>query len=903
MSNEGNLLEQEWQTRRERIDRRLLQLGWQVVPWQANGVNQDAQVVTEYPTANGPADYAFHLDGRLVGILEAKRRSVDPENVLSQAERYARGLPPYEQNYEGIQVPFLLSSNGSEIFYRDCRHPLNLSRAVADYPTPQALREALAHDPTAALVALRRLANNHPRLRPYQIAANTAVEDALYTRRREMLVAMATGTGKTFTTVNQIYRLLRSGTAKRVLFLVDRRALAAQAVQAFNAFRPDGTTKFTDLYQVFSQRFRRDDLDEADDANNRFDPQAMPSEYLLKPQAKHTFVYVCTVQRMAMNLFGRSVARFANDEAFDDDAEEGLDIPIHAFDVVIADECHRGYTAQELSVWRDTLEHFDAVRIGLTATPAAHTLAYFKDTVFEYGYRQAVQDGFLVDYDAVKVQSGVRINGVFLSENEAVKYIDPETGLRRLDRLEAERQFDASAIEREITVPDSNRKVLEEVKKYAEEHERTTGRFPKTLVFAVNDQPFTSHAQSIVELCRQVFGRGEEFVSKITGTVDRPLQEIKKFRNRPNPGVVVSVDLMATGVDIPDLEFIVFLRPVKSRILFEQMLGRGTRKGFHHPDKSHFVVFDCFGGTLLEYFKTASDFAADAPTPAGKTIPELVEDIWQNRDRDYATRVLVKRLHRIDKEMSGQARDMFAAYITEGDLAKFASSLPRELRDNFNTTMSLLRNPSFQDLLQNYPRAPRTFIVAEEQRDTVTSEWLIRDGMGNEHRPEEYLAAFQRFVSENSAKVSAIEILLRKPRDWSTTALQELRNKLASTPERFTVDNLQRAHDARYRKALVDIISMVKHAADEHQPLFTARERVDRAVQRMTAVIPAPLSPDQQQWLDRIKEYLVQSLSIERDDFEVIPVLANAGGWGAANRAFDGRLDTVLRTLNEAIAA
>lgn len=859
-------------------------------------------VVTELETANGPADYAFVLDGQIVGILEAKRREIDPQNVLSQAERYARGVDASPFNFEGLRVPFLWSSNGAEIFFRDCRHPLNLSRQVADYATPGGIRERLSHDLSTALAHLRSAPNNHPRVRPYQRDANIAVEASIAERRREMLVAMATGTGKTFTTVNQIYRLLKSGVARRVLFLVDRRALAAQAVQAFNAFRPDGTTKFTDLYQLFSQRFRRDDLD--DEGNTeKFDPQALPADHLLDPQPKHTFVYVCTVQRMAMNLFGRDVARFANDEAFDDDAEEGLDIPIHAFDVVIADECHRGYTAQELSVWRDTLEHFDAIRIGLTATPAAHTLAYFKDTIFEYGYRQAVQDGFLVDYDAVKVQSGVRLNGVFLTENEAVKYIDPKTGEKRLDRLEAERQFDASTIEREITVPDSNRKVIEELKKYAEEHERTYGRFPKTLIFAVNDQPFTSHAQSIVELCREVFGRGEDFVAKITGTVDRPLQRIKEFRNRPNPAVVVSVDLMSTGVDIPDLEFIVFLRPVKSRILFEQMLGRGTRKGFHHPDKSHFTVFDCFGGTLFEYFKTASDFAADAPTPAGKTIPELVEDVWQNRDRDYATRVLVKRFHRIDKEMSGEARDLFAAYIPEGDMAKFASGLPGALRDDFNATMKLLRDVAFQDLLQNYPRAPRTFIVAEEQRDTVTSEWLIRDGLGNEHKPDDYLAAFERFVRDNPSKVAAIEILLRKPRDWSTSALQELRDKLTATPERFTVENLQRAHDVHYRKALVDIISMVKHAADEHQPLFTARERVERAVERLSGVLASPLSAPQQQWLERIKDHLTQSLSIEQNDFDVIPVLANAGGWGAANRAFEGNLTTVIRTLNEAIAA
>ena len=424
-------MEYEWKTRRDRIDTRLRALGWSIAPFNptVDVARLDRTVLTEHETAHGPADYAFVMGGRVVGILEAKRPNIDPENVLSQAERYARGLPPTGFEQDGIRVPLLWSTNGKEIFFRDCRHPLNISRSVADYLTPDGIAERLRTDDQAALAALTLLPNTHPRLRPNQINANSAVEQAMMQRRREMLVAMATGTGKTFTTVNQIYRMLRTGAARRVLFLVDRRALAAQAVQAFNAFRPDGTTKFTDLYQVFSQRFRREDLDDAD-AADRFDPQAIPSDYLLAPQPKHTFVYVCTVQRMAMNLFGREVARFANDEAFDDDADEGLDIPIHAFDVVVADECHRGYTAQELSVWRDTLEHFDAIRIGLTATPAAHTLAYFKDTVFEYGYRQAVQDGYLVDYDAVKVQSGVRINGVFLSENEAVKYIDPETGQR-----------------------------------------------------------------------------------------------------------------------------------------------------------------------------------------------------------------------------------------------------------------------------------------------------------------------------------------------------------------------------------------------------------------------------------------------------------------------------------------
>src|SRR5437660_4249173 len=235
---------------------------------------------------------------------------------------------------------------------------------------------------------------------------------------------------------------------------------------------------------------------------------------------------------------------------------EQLTIPIHAFDLIIADECHRGYTSAELSVWRNTLDHFDAIKVGLTATPAAHTKAYFNDVVYRYEYERAVREGFLVDFDAVTIKSNVRMAGVFLQEGEQVGMIDPETGSEQLDRLEDERQFDTTEIERKVTAPESNRKIIEELKKYALDHEQRYGRFPKTLIFAANDLPHVSHADQLVRLCRDAFGRGDSFVQKITGspTVDRPLQRIRELRNRPSPGVVVSVDLMSTGVDIPDLE-------------------------------------------------------------------------------------------------------------------------------------------------------------------------------------------------------------------------------------------------------------------------------------------------------------------------------------------------------------
>jgi type I restriction enzyme R subunit len=555
----------------------------------------------------------------------------------------------------------------------------------------------------------------------------------------------------------------------------------------------------------------------------------------------------------------------------------------------------------EAAIWRKTLDHFDTVKVGLTATPAAHTTAYFKDIVYRYEYERAVREGFLVDYDVVAVKSNVRMNGIFLQEGEQVEIVNPQSGAKQLDLLEDERQFDSSTVERDITSPDSNRKILEEVKKWAVEHEQHYGRFPKILIFAVNDLPHTSHADQLVEIGRDVFGRGDSFVQKITGKVDRPLQHIREFRNRPQPSVVVSVDLLTTGVDIPDLEGIVFLRPVKSRILFEQMLGRGTRKGEHFPDKSHFVVFDCFDGTLLEYFKKATEITAEPPEHEVRTITEIIEDIWSNRDRDYNIRRLVKRLQRIDKEMSGDARDMFAAFIPQGDMAKYASDLPRQLRKDFGETMKLLREKTFQDLLVNYPRRQRTFLVATDTVDTVSSSWLVRGTDGKEYKPEDYLSVFARFVRENPAQVEAIRILLGRPRDWNTAALTELRQKLAVAPQRFTLENLRKAHEIHYHKALVDIISMVKHAANEQEPLYTAGDRVKLAMAKMTT--GKPFTPEQIQWLDRIEAHLVENLTIEPEDFEAVPVFNLAGGWGRANRVFDGKLPQMIKQLNEAIAS
>ena len=384
--------------------------------------------------------------------------------------------------------------------------------------------------------------------------------------------------------------------------------------------------------------------------------------------------------------------------------------------------------------------------------------------------------------------------------------------------------------------------------------------------------------------------------------MDRPLKRIREFRNRPNPGIVVSVDLMSTGVDIPDLEYIVFLRPVKSRILFEQMIGRGTRKGEKHPDKSHFVVFDCFDGTLLEYFKNCTGVTAEPPEKPTRTIEQVIEDIWANRDREYNIRCLVRRIQRIDKEMSSDARPLFAAHgIPDGDMGKYAGGLTAALKKDFTAEMNRLRDKKFQALLTKYPRKHDPFIRATENEDTVTSEYLFRDGAGKAYKPADYLELFAQFVKENADQIEAIRILLAKPKGWGTAALAELRDKLTAAPGQFTVEKLQSAHQTRYNKALVDIISMVKHAAKESEPLLTSMERVGKAFDKLSA--GKTFTSPQQAWLDRIRGHLVANLSIERGDFDTIAVLADPGGWGAANKAFGGKLAELVEALNEALAA
>ena len=887
--------ESESATRKKRIDTRLNSslLNWKIIN---NDQVKDTSVleahaVEEYLTETGPADYALFVNGKLLGIIEAKKIAVGAENVLEQAKRYSRGVQQTIGEWRGYKVPFLYSTNGEITFHLDVRNKENTSYRISDFHSPQALLDKFNRNTEGAEKwFLENPVSTITRLRPYQIEAVESVEKALVHGKKKMLLAMATGTGKTFTIVSSLYRMLKSGYSKRILFLVDRRVLAAQTVSEMAAFQTPEGLKLDKDYEVYSQKFKREDLDD----NTTFNPQVLPEEYLTKPQEKHTFIYVSTIQRMAINLLGKDVL-----ENMEYDVDAGkLDIPINAFDIIIADECHRGYSAKETGTWQYVLDYFDAVKIGLTATPATHTLALFKNKVFSYSTEQAVLDGYLVDYDAVKIKSDVHVNGAFLKEGELVGEIDTETGAEQLDNLEDEREFGASEIEQKITAPDSTKKIINAYKKYTDQHEKEYGRFPKTLIFAVNDLPHVSHADEVVRTCKDIFGKGDDFVMKITGspTVDRPLQKIRQFRNRPEPKIVVTVDMLTTGVDIPVIEMVVFMRMVKSRILWVQMLGRGTRL-CPEIHKEKFTIFDCFDGTLINYFKNATDFDVNLQKDT-IPLPEIIERIYDNRDREYNTKVLIKRLRRIEKSVGAEAREKLSKYLSDGDLKAYTDKLKGNLEKNFTETMKLLRDKEFMDLLLNLPRPKKLFLKGYDIVDTVEDEVMFRTG-SDYQKPADYLKLFEKFVAENPEHIQAIEILLSRPSQWNTGALEELRNKLRKSD--FSEKDLQRGHELVYKKPLADIISMIKHAADFQVPILTAPERVQTA---LDAIMGAKqFTPEQQAWLAYIKQHLIENLAIAEADFTIMPVFARHGGLVVAKKVFGDDFGLLINQLNEALAA
>ena len=868
------------------IDDMLEKVGWEIIREGDHVPQTGNYAVEEFPTDSGPMDYALIVDGQVIGDVEAKPEGTGVPSVLQQSERYSKTYTKGNLEYEGgYHIPFLYSSNGHLIWFRDATTKRNIQREIKKFHTPDALNEFLERNIEEALSWFQENPVDIPGIRAYQREAVESVEHAIIDNKRKLLLAMATGTGKTFTAAEIIYRLLKSKTAKRILFLVDRRVLAAQAVREFSSFEPEPTQKLDKLYEIYSQKFRKDDVEEG------FDPNVLPNEYLTDPKSNHTFVYVSTIQRMRINLFGqKGVFSWSGDDDIEDEAEK-LDIPIHAFDVIIADECHRGYTSSEQSKWREVLDHFDAIQIGLTATPAKHTTGHFRNVVYHYPVERAVMEGYLADWALIKIESGIRMDGLFLKEGEAVKFINPEIGTYELDNLEDEREFKTTQIERKATSPDTNNKIVKEYAKFAREFEKEHKRFPKTIVFATQDIPHISHADQIEELLRDEFSdKGEDFVKKITGKSDRPLQRIREFRNLPvEPAIAVTVDLLSTGVDIPTAEAILFIRPVKSRILFEQMLGRGTRLA-KDIAKTHFTVLDASG--VVDYFKNATNFPEPLPSKPTKPNKQIIDELANNKNRDYNTKILTRRLQRIAKNISAEGKKRLELFVDDGDIGKFAKELQQNLLDDSSNTFKILQDEKFQYELGHYPKMKDDFTVALEQKDTATSEYFPIVVGGTEYKPEDYLQMFKKFIKENPDSIEALSILLDRPNELNTDLLAELRTKLALRPEQFSEEHLKRA----YGNNLVDIIGMIRSAISD-EPLLTTRERVQRAIKVISD--GKTFSENEDKWIELIANHLEYNLLIEKTHFKKEFPFTDNGGWNKADEDFNGELETIIAKINK----
>ena len=660
------------QTARIQIDAQLSAAGWIVQNVDQLNLHASRGVaVREMQSHGGPADYILFVDGKALGIVEAKKEGTTLSAVAEQSARYTAAMKWIPQRW-AEPLPFTYESTGIETNFRDQRDPDSRSRPVFAFHTPEHLLE-LVQQPDTLRARLRQFpALNIAPLRECQIDAVTSLEKSLAANRPRALIQMATGSGKTFTAVTQAYRLIKHAGAKRILFLVDRGNLGRQTVNEFQQFTtPDDGRKFTDLYNV-----------------------QMLGPGGIDPVCKVT---VSTIQRLYSQLSGNAT--------FDDEADEhsgyeaagataGKDplevrynpnIPIESFDFVIVDECHRSI----YNLWRQVIEYFDAFLIGLTATPSKATLGFFdRNLVTEYPYVQAVADGVNVGYDIYRIKTEVSEKGVTVKAGHDYQKRDRLTRAKRWEIQEAEETYQKTQLDRSVVVPDQIRTVIRTFREklfteiFTDRPARAKAMgldepwVPKTLIFAKDD----SHAEDIVDIVRKEFGKGNDFCKKVTYRASGKSEDIiKAFRTAPEFRIAVTVDMIATGTDIKPLECLLFLRDVRSQLYFEQMKGRGTRTidpdalASVTPDaggKTRFVLVDAVGVT--ESDKTDSRPMESKPSVAFDKL--LLGIAMGARDEPTLTTV-ASRLARLDRMLSQADREEIAKVSGGHSVKQIAAAL------------------------------------------------------------------------------------------------------------------------------------------------------------------------------------------------------------------------------------
>lgn len=867
------------------IDAQLTAAGWEADSGRlryALGTRPErrrAKAIAEWPTESGPVDYALFMDETCIGVIEAKRSADAIPAALEQAKRYARTIrlsaevlamdAPYAHGLdEAYRVPFAFATNGrpymrqletrSGIWAWDARLPTNRAVALPDWFTPRDLTERLEQAVTASGFADDPA--EVPGLRPYQREAVAAVEAAVAAGRREILVAMATGTGKTLTCIALMYWLLRAKRFRRILFLVDRTALGEQTETALANVEVEGFLKFAQAYNVAGLAKR---LPEAQDR-----------------------VHVCTVQSLARRVLD----------------EEGDRPSPGLYDLVVVDEAHRGYTLDAemrasdlafrdteayLSRYRRVFDHFDAVKVALTATPALHTTQIFGTPAFNYGYRQAVLDGYLVDQAPVRrILTKLNTEGIHLDAGAIVEVIEPTTGQIDLFETPDAVDFEVEQFNRRVLTRDFNRVVAEAIAA-----EIPPDRPGKALIFAVN----RDHADVLVDELRkalEIYGdQPHDLVLRITGDVDRPSELIRRFRNDPRPRYAVTVDLLTTGIDIPKVNDLVFVRRVNSRVLYDQMIGRATRL-CPEIGKDAFRVFDAVD--LVANLKALTEMRPVVVDPK-LSFADLVRDLARaphDEDRAYVRDQIVAKLRARAKRLTAPERSALAEVLGRtleafADWAKTAE--PQAVAAAFDAAAPAVR------LLDAAPTdRPRDPTIVFPGEDTLLG---IEEVYGGVADPEDYITAFVRFVTGPGNALPGLIAATQRPRELTRRELKAVAKALDEAG--FAEAALRRAY-GRSRNADIAayIIGYVRQAA-LGDPLVPYATRVDNAVTRMLAA--RPWTPKQREWLRLIGNTLRDTPVGDRDLLDEAPALKRRGGFREADKAFDSRLGEVLADLNEAI--
>ncbi|MBI5284322.1 MAG: DEAD/DEAH box helicase family protein [Chloroflexi bacterium] len=962
------------QEARQQIDAALELAGWRVQDRDAVNLAAGPGVaVREFPLKGGHgfADYLLYVAGKAVGAVEAKAEGTTLTGVEWQSEKYSEGLPD-EIPAVVRPLPFLYESTGIETRFTSRLDPMPRSRRVFSFFRPETLASWLdisaiardqitkvAEEPSAYLAkaALRAQFKRMPPLVetglwPAQITAVRNLEHSLSEDRPRALIQMATGSGKTFTAITSIYRLIKFGGARRVVFLVDRANLGKQALKEFQQYTaPDDGRKFTELYNV--QHL----------TSNKIDPVAR--------------VCITTIQRLYSMLRGEEEFKSEDEEGSQFDSGAAFmpapapvtynpNIPVETFDFLVSDECHRSI----YNLWRQVLEYFDAYIIGLTATPSKQTFGFFnQNLVMEYNHEQAVADGVNVDFDVYRIRTQITESGSTVDAGFFVDRRDRLTRAVRWEQLDDDLTYPAQALDRDVVALDQIRTVVQTFRDrlFTELFPGRT-EVPKTLIYAKDD----SHADDIVQIVREEFAEGNDFAQKITyrtgvvkvveKTNDADGNEIQvvsyspsgkrsddllsSFRNSYYPRIVVTVDMLATGTDIKPLEVVMFMREVKSRIFFEQMKGRGVRviNGTDlqavTPDatsKTHFIVVDAVG--LCE-----SNLTDSQPLDRQPTVPlqKLIQSVaFGSTDPDILSS-LAGRLARLDRQIGAEERrkltdiaggkslQTIAAQIVlaldpdhQADAARASAGLPPDeapTPEQIEHAAGELLRAAAQPLAANPALRDQIILVKqrfEQTLDTISKDVVLEAAFSEaaKERAKTLVTSFEQFIADHKDEITALQVLYSRPYAQRLTFadIKALAEALNAPPRSWLPERLWRAYEtldqAKVRgsggRMLTDIVSLVRFALHQEGELVPFADEVAerfRGWLAMQETAGRVFTEEQRAWLELIRDHVASGLAIAATDFDYSP-FAQQGGLGKAYQVFGDDLAKLLDELNEVLVA